>query len=585
MCNFCTNSTKLNMLSQIDPTGTTGLRNRFAAQMRKRFDAIARDITQAVDRDDCFGLKRRDDINIFAAASPGKRAFEFKNDDEKVKLFMDWLKQQVDSKVLEITQGEAIGGKPWSNLYVQSAYQKGISDARNNLIKEGLDIPKFDGITETGQYLGAAFNKDFHVNRLGLLYTRTFNDLKGITNNMDSQISRVLAQGIADGRNPRDLARQMRAVVTGDLAITDKIGRYIPAKRRAEMLARTEVIRAHVQAKLMEFKQAEIDGVIIKAELLITGDGRTCPECKDLEGKTYTLNDESEIWNIIPVHPLCRCTVVPMISIPKVKEKIVEEKIEEPTWENAKNPKDAIDRYIKSKSTTKLNVIEKDLNSIREKFFKGKDGNIDHAAFVQTILDHGKNNPEVFSRATKLAQILKDNGGLTQETFERLRQGLCLLSPEKLDKLIPSEIILNGDHKGRAYFKPSNKTIFFSKSKVGDSSVESIGKDRFLFHEFGHHIEIETGVIKKSEAWLKWKNNNAGIRTLRDITGNPLYNVSEKAYLDKFVSPYVGKINAYGTEVYSMGFQCCCNARDLSILAQKDFSHFSFLVATMKGFV
>lgn len=47
------------------------------------------------------------------------------------------------------------------------------------------------------------FNAPFYLERVGLVYTRTYTDLKGITDTMASQISRVLAQGMAEGRNPR----------------------------------------------------------------------------------------------------------------------------------------------------------------------------------------------------------------------------------------------------------------------------------------------------------------------------------------------------------------------------------------------
>jgi SPP1 gp7 family putative phage head morphogenesis protein len=122
---------------------------------------------------------------------------------------------------------------------------------------------------------------------------------------MDTQISRVLAQGIADGDNPILLARKMRGVIagagTGELGITDTLGRFIPAKRRAEMIARTEVIRAHHQATIQEYENWAMEGVIVKAEFKTAG-GTACDQCKSLEGKIFSLQ---EIRNLIPVHPNC----------------------------------------------------------------------------------------------------------------------------------------------------------------------------------------------------------------------------------------------------------------------------------------
>jgi SPP1 gp7 family putative phage head morphogenesis protein len=129
---------------------------------------------------------------------------------------------------------------------------------------------------------------------------------------MDSQISRVLAQAMADGKNPREIARLLTRTISGpmgDLGITDTLGRFIPAERRAKMLARTEIIRAHAEAELMEFKNWAVAEVKVKAELVTAGDDRVCIICQSLEGQTFTLDQAS---GIIPVHPACRCNWIPL---------------------------------------------------------------------------------------------------------------------------------------------------------------------------------------------------------------------------------------------------------------------------------
>jgi SPP1 gp7 family putative phage head morphogenesis protein len=151
----------------------------------------------------------------------------------------------------------------------------------------------------------------FHADRVGLLYTRTFNGLKGITDAMDNQISQVLAQGLADGDNPRLLAKKLTSTISGpfgDLGITDTLGRFIPAERRAQTLARTEVIRAHHQATIQEYKNWAAERVKVKAEWVTAG-YNVCPECAALEGQVFKL---TEIENMIPVHPNCRCVAIPL---------------------------------------------------------------------------------------------------------------------------------------------------------------------------------------------------------------------------------------------------------------------------------
>jgi SPP1 gp7 family putative phage head morphogenesis protein len=132
---------------------------------------------------------------------------------------------------------------------------------------------------------------------------------------MDSQISRILAQGLIDGDGPRLLARKLVAAIdgtnAGTLGITDTLGRFIPAQRRAEILARTEIIRAHHLATIQEYRNWGVLNIKVLAEWKTAGDDRVCDKCNSLEGKIYTLD---EIEPMLPRHPQCRCIVLPWIE-------------------------------------------------------------------------------------------------------------------------------------------------------------------------------------------------------------------------------------------------------------------------------
>ena len=295
---------------QYDPTRTTVLRNQFASQMKSRFNRIVKSIKVAIVDQDCFGLNNQFNIgfrSIEMNVGPGAKAFDFPRSQDKIQGFMGWLKQQED---IELTTAEQVGRgieDAWTNQYVQSAYQKGIYRGRQELVNAGMSVPT---IAETGG-IDIAFNTPFHLDRVGVIYSRTYSELKGITGAMDQQISRVLAQGIADGKGPKVLASALRKTITGmgkDLSITDSLGRYIPAKRRATILARTEIIRAHHLATVQEYQNWGLEKVKVKAEWKTAGDGRVCPDCAELEGGIYTLE---EIRNMIPKHPQCRCVALP----------------------------------------------------------------------------------------------------------------------------------------------------------------------------------------------------------------------------------------------------------------------------------
>jgi SPP1 gp7 family putative phage head morphogenesis protein len=82
-------------------------------------------------------------------------------------------------------------------------------------------------------------------------------------------------------------------------------------RRRAEILARTETIRAHHLANIQEYRRWKIFDVKVLAEFLTAGDARVCPQCATLHGSIWTLD---EIETMIPVHPQCRCIAIPFID-------------------------------------------------------------------------------------------------------------------------------------------------------------------------------------------------------------------------------------------------------------------------------
>ena len=299
-------------IKNYDPTHTTSLRNAFVSNFKRRFQELVTVVRETIVSRDCFGLTKG--VITFQMNPSGARAFAFARSSEKVEAFMKWLREQVDKGLLTVSQYQQVGQAveaAWTNLYISDSYKRGIIRARYELKKAGIDVPSID---DTGG-INMSMGTPFHVDRLGLLFTRVFNDLKGITEAMDMQISRILAQGIADGDGPALLARKIVATINGDgadkLGITDTLGRFIPAKQRAMMLARTEIIRAHHQAMIQEYRNWAVEGVYVKGEWLTAGDDRVCSRCKQLEGKIFTLD---EIEGMIPYHPQCRCIALPWIE-------------------------------------------------------------------------------------------------------------------------------------------------------------------------------------------------------------------------------------------------------------------------------
>lgn len=306
----------LNSVFRVDPTRTKTIRDGFARECTKRFRELRTAINISIVDNDCFGLKEaqpvreRPRFQALAKPSPAlPKQFDFPRTFDKIQKFMDWLNEQEERGILEIIRRPgALRGieEAWSDVWVYSAYQKGILQARQELRRINPDIPPLAASGAIGnQLINAVMNQSMHADRLGALFTRTFNELKGIDQAADQQISRLLSQALMEGKGPRAIARDLADVLEANGAGTATGMRSI---QRARVMARTEIIRAHHTANINEFRQWGMEEVTIKAEWSTAG-FNVCPICEELQGKVYTLD---QIEGMIPRHPNCRCVAIPV---------------------------------------------------------------------------------------------------------------------------------------------------------------------------------------------------------------------------------------------------------------------------------
>ena len=177
-------------------------------------------------------------------------------------------------------------------MYINDAYRRGVIRARSEMIKAGYDVPS---MAQTG--IDNAMLLPRHRDTLDGQATTTFQRLKNITEVMNTELSQIVAQGIIDEERPSSIARKIAAAIAS-------IGIV-----RAELLARTEVVRTHHLATIREYEYWGTAGVTVIAEWSTAGDERVCSVCIGMHGNQYPLK---EIEHMIPVHPGCRCIAIPV---------------------------------------------------------------------------------------------------------------------------------------------------------------------------------------------------------------------------------------------------------------------------------
>lgn len=98
--------------------------------------------------------------------------------------------------------------------------------------------------------------------------------------------------------------------------LTKEISSLLGDKGRAEVIARTETMRASNEGQTQAWDQALDEGLLTgteQKEWITTPDDRLCPVCEPLDGVTVALDDRFDVdgdeIDSPPAHPNCRCTI------------------------------------------------------------------------------------------------------------------------------------------------------------------------------------------------------------------------------------------------------------------------------------
>lgn len=420
---FITNANPL----RVDPTRTTTIRKRFIADMNRRFKKLKAALKEFLDEDDALGLRKFTTRIILHA----EREFQFRTDAGKLQAFNDWFKQQIDASVLSVPSGSD-PTRPWTAQYVESAYKKGQVNAYA-ASKEGLSMADFGvGEQTQEQFLRSSFSQPETVSKVQLLATRSFEDLKGVTATMSSQMNRILAQGLVDGTGPEALAKEMSSAID-DLT-----------SKRALVIARTEVIAAHAEGQLDAFDKLGVEELGVKAEWSTAGDDRVCPECAEMEGQVF---DIEEARGMIPLHPNCRCTWIPAGAAlePKPQE---EAKPVEPAWDHWNDSASMVDSISKEERDV-LQDYTADSSVLNGPLRGG-------GSLSPRVIENRDAIDSIFEKAPPLPEDVMVYRALDKTTFESIRKG---------------DTILDSAYLSTSVSKSAHKQILEEIEDIGDSPM------------------------------------------------------------------------------------------------------------------
>ena len=157
---------------------------------------------------------------------------------------------------------------------------------------------KFAGLNlkaKMGIKLGAPLEERQRAwQKVGALVEKSKGEFKGVSDAVNQQIRRAVADGMVNEDSLSTVTKRIQEVA-------ESVG-----ENRARMIARTETMKAINTGAMERYAKIGIE----KVEFLAADDERVCPECGDLDGQIFEIDSAPAV----PVHPLCRCTLIPYVD-------------------------------------------------------------------------------------------------------------------------------------------------------------------------------------------------------------------------------------------------------------------------------
>jgi len=294
-----------------DPSNTHSLQKEFLKEILRRLRRVRGLIRKTVGYEN-------DALQLSSNQDDGEpvEVFDFPTDQGKVQAFMRTLREWLRENVIEVTNPIAVqNGEHFSAEFLRNAYVTGVQTAQGRLMSEGVSL--------TSSTPEEILERPISVRQLQQIYTRAFENLQDITEEMADTISKELTTAIRDGENPRKVADRL----------TDELRTL--QNTRATTLARTEIINSHATAAVTEYEENGAE-VVQHTARITAKDARVCPWCRALDDVPFTLDEfqsvtarwGSQIMRVgVVAHPNGRCSPVPKIGVdpdnlPPLEERI-----------------------------------------------------------------------------------------------------------------------------------------------------------------------------------------------------------------------------------------------------------------------
>ena len=380
---------------------------------------------------------------------------------------------------------------------------------------------------------------------------------------LKADLDRLLVRSITQGRNPRELARELRNL-------------FDSTKYEAERLMRTETARMQIEVQKKSYLENDVE------EFEFVAEPSACGLCRPLDGKTFKVSKMESGLNAAPMHPNCRCSTVPAIAEEVDKSKLAANSIKDnedikkraSAEEKLQSELDTLKKQESQLNDKKLKA--KLLDDLQDKWDEDEISNDEFYKRQKEIMDRfsAKKNPEI--------GLIKDKIKAKKDELDRLQEANAYENADTIKSILGQyrkmgigDVDLSKHFYGSSaeykkyildaydrlptdwvrrsveYGKISGKFIsrgyydHYASEKYANVMLSNRSGEKNPFrtaiHELLHRQEnIDPAILKAEEEFYKSRTAGEALQRLSDVAGAG-YKSNEVTRVDHFINPYMGK--------------------------------------------
>lgn len=282
-----------------DPASQFGNLRNANAQLRKRYTHIKRSIRELISTFNPVLVSNNIETNA--------AVYEYQLDAQRYNSINLFLQQLLYGELLDNPQG-VFTNRWWLNANLTSAYTDGTSDAlqsSKNIAVAAIVGPEISQQVRSIQLEQIVFSPGFQ-SRVGLIQSRVFEEMKGLSDSTKTDLANTLARGMAAGKGVKSLTK-------------DVMDRTDISFRRSKRIVRTELLNSYRTATAAETdvlnEDVYADSEWGMLQLWFSALASTSrPNHVSRHGETYTTQETREFYSVSANAINCLCSQSPILA-------------------------------------------------------------------------------------------------------------------------------------------------------------------------------------------------------------------------------------------------------------------------------